>query len=138
MNDVFISYVQGQKIAEIMKEALEKRGLSVFIDKNLAMGASLVFSLNRAMKESRSYLLIIDKEFVTKQWTNLEVQAAFLEAMKQKKIFPLLVNEDAKKFWIEENPLFANFIGRVWGESSPEALAEEIMSIMKKAKTTYC
>lgn len=138
MNDVFISYVQGQKIAEIMKEALEKRGLSVFIDKNLAMGASLVFLLNRAMKESRSYLLIIDKEFVTKQWTNLEVQAAFLEAMKQKKIFPLLVNEDAKKFWIEENPLFANFIGRVWGESSPEALAEEIMSIMKKAKTTYC
>ena len=42
MHDVFISYVQGQKIAETMKAALEKRGLSVFIDKELAMGAPLV------------------------------------------------------------------------------------------------
>ena len=84
MHDVFISYVQGQKIAETMKAALEKRGLSVFIDKELAMGAPLVLSLNKAMKESRSYLLIIDKEFVTRQWTNAEAQAAFLEAMKQK------------------------------------------------------
>ena len=37
MHDVFISYVQGQKIAETMKAALEKRGLSVFIDKELAI-----------------------------------------------------------------------------------------------------
>ena len=130
MHDVFISYVQGQKIAETMKAALEKRGLSVFIDKELAMGAPLVLSLNKAMKESRSYLLIIDKEFVTRQWTNAEAQAAFLEAMKQKKLFPLLVDEDAKKFWIEENPLFANLIGSMWGESSSDVLAEEIMSIL--------
>ena len=50
--------------------------------------------------------------------------------MKQKKLFPLLVDEDAKKFWIEENPLFANLIGRMWGESSSDVLAEEIMSIL--------
>lgn len=131
MCDVFISYVQGQKIAETMKVELEKRGLSVFIDKELAMGAPLVLSLNRAMKESKSYLLIIDKEFVTRQWTNAEAQVAFLEAMKQKKLFPLLVDEEAKNFWIEENPLFANFIGRIWGESLPDALAEEIISVLK-------
>lgn len=131
MYDVFISYVQGQKIAETMKVVLEKRGLSVFIDKELAMGAPLVRSLNKAMKESRSYLLIIDKEFVTRQWTNVEAQAAFLEAMKQKKLFPLLVDVEAKEFWIEENPLFANFIGRIWGESLPDALADEIISVLK-------
>lgn len=131
MIDVFISYVQGQKIAETMKVALEKRGLSVFIDKELAMGAPLVLSLNKAMKEAKSYLLIIDKEFVTRQWTNVEAQAAFLEAMKQKKLFPLLVDEKAKKFWIEENPLFANFIGRIWGESLSDALAEEISGALK-------
>ena len=131
MYDVFISYVQGQKIAETMKEALEKRGLSVFIDENLAMGAPLVLSLNKAMKESKSYLLIIDKKFVTRQWTNTEAQAAFLEAMQQKKLFPLLVDGTAKKFWIKENPLFANFIGRMWGEASPDVLAEEIISALK-------
>ena len=131
MYDVFISYVQGQKIAEIMKTKLEEKGLSVFIDTELAMGGPLVMSLNRAMKESRSYLLIIDKKFVTKQWTNAEAQAAFLEAMKQKKLFPLLVDKSAQKFWIEENPLFANFIGRIWGELSPDELAEEIISILR-------
>ncbi len=58
MYDVFISYVHGQKIAKTMKEALEKRGLNVFVDTSLSMGDSLVMSINRAMKESKSYLLI--------------------------------------------------------------------------------
>ncbi len=131
MYDVFISYVHGQQIAETMKKALEKEGLKVFIDKSLSIGSSLVMSLNKALKESKSYLLIIDETFISSEWTKQEAQAAFLEAMKVKKLFPLLVDEKAKRFWIEENPLFANYLGRTWEESEPDLLAKEIMEILR-------
>ncbi len=130
MYDVFISYVHGQKIAKTMKEALEKRGLNVFVDTSLSMGDSLVMSINRAMKESKSYLLIIDNAFINGEWTKAETQAAFLEALKSKKLFPLLVDDNAKEFWIKENPLFANFLGRTWEGADSESLAEEMLSVL--------
>lgn len=131
MYDVFISYTHGQQIAESMKAALEKKGLRVFIDTALSIGSSLVLSINRAMKESKSFLLIIDKDFINSEWTKTETQAAFLEAMKTKRLFPLLVDKSAKQFWIEENPLYANFLGRTWEDSSPEMIAEEIVYVLK-------
>ena len=123
MYDVFISYVHGQKIAKTMKEALEKRGLNVFVDTSLSMGDSLVMSINRAMKESKSYLLIIDNAFINGEWTKAE-------ALKSKKLFPLLVDDNAKEFWIKENPLFANFLGRTWEGADSESLAEEMLSVL--------
>lgn len=130
MFDVFISYVHGQTIAETMRKSLEKEGLSTFIDSKLAMGAPLVESINQAMKVSRSFLLIIDEGFTVSDWTKAETQAAFLSAMASKKLFPLLVDEGAKRFWIEENPLYANYLARTWTDKSPEALAEEIKDVL--------
>lgn len=131
MYDVFISYVHGQGIADQMKKALEERGLQVFIDKKLSIGAPLVESIGRAMKQSRAYLLIIDEAFASGDWTKAEAQAAFLEAMRQKRLFPLLVDDRAKEFWVKENPLFENFLGRSWEESTPQALAEEIANVLE-------
>lgn len=130
MFDVFISYVHGQSIAEIMSKTLEAKGLTTFIDSKLSMGSPLVSSINQALKESRSYLLIIDEKFTTSDWTNTETQVAIMAAMRDKKVFPLLIDEKAKEFWVHENPLYANYLGRTWVESTPDTLAEEIKSIL--------
>jgi len=132
MFDVFISYVHGQSIAETMSKTLEAKGLTTFIDSKLSMGSPLVGSINRALKESRSFLLIIDEKFTTSDWTNIETQVAIMSALQDKKVFPLLIDEKAKEFWVHENPLYANYLGRTWTESTPEMLAEEIRSILRE------
>ena len=132
MFDVFISYVHGQSVAETMSKALEATGLTTFIDTKLAMGSPLVASINRALKESRSFLLIIDERFTTSDWTNIETQVAIMSAIQNKKVFPLLIDQKAKEFWVHENPLYANYLGRTWAESSPEELAKEITSILNE------
>lgn len=53
-----------------------------------------------------------------------------MEALKSKKLFPLLVDDNAKEFWIKENPLFANFLGRTWEGADSESLAEEMLSVL--------
>lgn len=63
-------------------------------------------------------------------WTNTETQVAIMAAMRDKKVFPLLIDEKAKEFWVHENPLYANYLGRTWVESTPDTLAEEIKSIL--------
>ena len=128
--DVFISYIHGQAIANKMKNALERLGLSVFIDTNLSMGSPLVASINAALKEAKSYLLIIDKDFITHQWTQAETQASFLEAMNSKRLFPLLVDNEARDYWVSQNPLYANILGRIWNELNVESLASEIYNVI--------
>lgn len=131
MYDVFISYVHGQPIAHAMETALKSRGLIPFIDTQLSIGTPLVSALNHALREAKSYLLIIDKSFVKSDWANAESQTAFLQALKSKRLFPLVIDDEAKKFWFEDNPLYSNYLARVWSESTPEILAEEIHSVLK-------
>lgn len=128
MYDVFISYATGQVIANQMRNILEDKGCKVFIDKILHVGDSLVDSINNALRDAKSYLLVIDKDFIKSAWANQEAKAAFLMALKNRRIFPLLVDDEAKKYWIEENPLYADYLGRIWNETNANELADEIVN----------
>lgn len=133
MTDVFISYVHEQKIiAEEMKEALEKLGCEVFIDTKLKTGDSLVDSLNDALKNSKSYLLVVDKKFLESAWTQQETKAAFISAMGNKKFFPLWADDEVKDIWLKEKPLYSDFIGVSWESTNAEQLADDIVSQLNK------
>ena len=132
MFDVFISYVHGQDIASMMKNALEKKGCNVFIDKYIHIGDSLVKSINNALAKSKSYLLVIDKEYTDSAWTKQELDAAFSMALKDRRLLPLFIDDDAKRFWIDDNPLFSVINGRCWSETNAEDLSNEIIELLKK------
>jgi hypothetical protein len=99
-NDVFLSYrrADGNQIAHVLRQALERRGYSVFLDVTTMRSGPFDKLLERAIKKTSDFVpLLTDKAVAVKErddWFFEEVKLAF---QHRKRICPLVVHESALK-----------------------------------------
>ena len=75
---VFISHASEIKKDFVLplEQDLQQLGCSVFVDQTaIAYGDSFVTSINKGLSEADVIIVVFDKNFLKKKWTNAEIQA---------------------------------------------------------------
>jgi len=99
MSDVFISYRSDHDsvIAERLTRELKRRGLSAFMDREIAAGAEFSSASREALSSSSAVVVLLSSETGNDRWVRDEVNTA-LEGRKN--VIPVLLGPGAKNNWI--------------------------------------
>lgn len=91
--DVFISYaLSDSEIARGIAAALRTRGLKVWTNEEISAGDRWDVKVQRALEESRSFVLLVSQDYVDGTWTAIELGAALNASRRQgKRLVPVLV-----------------------------------------------
>lgn len=90
--DVFLSYsFQDRDWVSVFSEALKDAGLTTWFDAaNISLGDSLVAQIQRALRESKTLIMILSPNSLESTWTFFELGAAVAD---DKRIIPVLTQE---------------------------------------------
>uniref|UniRef100_UPI004055A306 toll/interleukin-1 receptor domain-containing protein n=1 Tax=Candidatus Electronema sp. TaxID=2698783 RepID=UPI004055A306 len=103
IHDAFISYaVEDNDFAAKIAHTLQANGLSVwFAPLNLTVGDKLLDSIEKGLKNSRSGILVLTKQYLNKKWTSHEMDILIRQHVESGKlILPIWLGVDKKQ--IEE------------------------------------
>jgi hypothetical protein len=79
--DVFISYSQqDESSARKLAEALKSKGFSAWTDTEIRPGKKWADQIEKALRQSKVFLLLISPDFLTSSWTNFELGVALSRA----------------------------------------------------------
>jgi len=98
--DVFISHASEDKddVARPLAKALDEMGLRVWFDEfTLRAGDSLTKSINYGLQNSKYGIVIISDSFLTKKWTQRELNGLFAKEEEVKVIIPVWHGVTEKK-----------------------------------------
>ena len=98
--DVFISYSNKDKsIARKLAEALKTKGISAWTDTQITAGKDWSSQIEKALQQSKIFLLLLSPDFLTSQWTNFELGVALGKAATSSDthIIPLTIRGVNKK-----------------------------------------
>ena len=98
--DVFISYShQDESSARKLAEALESKGLSAWTNTEIRPGKKWAEQIEKALKQSKVFLLLISPDFLASRWTNFELGVALSRAAlsPDTHIIPLAIKHVNKK-----------------------------------------
>jgi len=105
IKDVFISHASEDKalLALPLYKSLQNKNLTVWIDKeDINQSDSLFYKINKGLKDTENYIVIISPSFIKNNWTEKELNAIYTQhTEKNKKIFIILHNLNIEKFKTE-------------------------------------
>lgn len=90
--DAFLSYAsENEKLANEIVGGLKSKGFNIwYAPLNLSVGDKLLDSLEEGMKISSNSILLISKEYLSKPWTNFEMDIIMRNHIERgKKVLPL-------------------------------------------------
>lgn len=95
--DAFISYAhQDSEFVRRLSDRLMENGFTIFFaERDIAAGAELAESLNRAVVDAKYVLVIMSQAYFRSRWAKMEWQLALNEEVNQPKpkVIPLLIED---------------------------------------------
>jgi len=134
--DVFLCHASEDKadIVRPIARALETEHLTYWLDEaQISWGESLVGRVNDGLRHSRAVLVVLSRNFMTKNWPPKELEAALHMEISGKnvKVLPLLVGaEKEREAILQRNPLLAAKRHLVW-DGQPLTVVSELRGAMR-------
>ncbi|MCU1634338.1 MAG: hypothetical protein JWM61_2990 [Micrococcaceae bacterium] len=135
--DVFLSHASEDKadVALPLAEALERRGVTVWLDKaELRIGDSLRRRIDRGIRSSRFATIILSESYFSKGWPQYELDGIVtLTVGGQQNLLPIWHNID-RDFVLERSPSLADKFARSTSDTEIDEVAEEIAQLVLEAR----
>jgi hypothetical protein len=133
MQDLFISHANADKQRYVtpLAEALKTRDVSYYLDNESSKwGDSFVANINDWFKNSRYTLVCLSQNFLSRQWTNTELEVALAERNEpaRKKLLPLILNSKGEIF--EALPIIKTLIYREF-DAGVNSIADDLAQLVK-------
>lgn len=132
--DVFISHASEDKedVVRPLAEALRNGGLVVWFDEfELKIGDSLRRKIDSGLARSRFGIVVLSKSFLTKGWTNYELDGLVTRAVSGEQVLLPIWHNITKKEVMQYSPSLADKLARSTATHTVEEIAEEIIEVVK-------
>lgn len=132
-HDVFISHASEDKddIVRPLANALIGKGLDVWYDEfTLRIGDSLRQKIDRGLASSRVGLVILSPYFISKGWTNYELDGIITRTISGEQILLPIWHNITKQQVIEFSPSLADKVARSTAVHTVEEIASEIANLL--------
>lgn len=132
--DVFISHASEDKdaIVRALANALEAEGLKVWYDEfTLRIGDSLRQKIDRGLATSRVGLVVLSPSFISKGWTNYELDGIVTRTVSGEQILLPIWHNITKQEVIDFSPSLADKVARSTATHTVEEIAEEIADLLR-------
>jgi hypothetical protein len=133
-HDVFISHASEDKdeIVRPLANALITEGLSVWYDEfSLKIGDSLRRKIDQGLSKSRVGLVVLSPSFISKGWTNYELDGIMTKAVSGEQILLPIWHQITKQEVINYSPSLADKLARSTAIHTVEEIAKEIADLLK-------
>lgn len=124
--DYFFSHTSEDRarvVLPLVKE-LDKLSIRYFIDiQQIPIGRSLFQSLSDGLRQSAFFIAIISENYLRKEWTVAELNAAFIRQVRSRKdfILPILVGTEQQQVYIiEQIQLIGDLRHLIWQDNAAE------------------
>jgi hypothetical protein len=131
--DVFISHASEDKddFVRSLAEALVAHGLTVWYDEfALRIGDSLRQKIDKGLARSRVGLVVLSPAFVSKGWTNYELDGIVTRAVSGEQLLLPIWHNITKQQVIDFSPSLADKLARSTATHTVEDIAHEIASLL--------
>ena len=132
--DVFISHASEDKdsIVRALADALVAEDLSVWYDEfELRIGDSLRRKIDLGLAKSRVGLVVLSQSFMSKGWTNYELDGIVTRSVTGEQILLPIWHEVTKSEVVAFSPSIADKVARSTATHTVEEIAEEIAGLLK-------
>ncbi|TBR57725.1 molecular chaperone Tir [Westiellopsis prolifica IICB1] len=132
--DVFISHASEDKegIVTPLAKALKNEGLRVWYDEfELKIGDSLRRKIDRGLANSRVGLVVLSQSFISKGWTNYELDGIVTRTITGEQILLPIWHKISKQEVIEFSPSLADKVARSTATHTVEEIASEIAELIR-------
>ena len=132
--DVFISHASEDKdeVVRPLAVALKNAGLKVWYDEfELKIGHSLRRKIDEGLVKSRFGIVVLSKSFLSKGWTNYELDGLVTKAVTGDQILLPIWHKISKQEVIDYSPSLADKLARNTAMHTVEEIAQEIESVIR-------
>ncbi len=133
-HDVFISHASEDKddIVRPLANALLSKGLDVWYDEfTLRIGDSLRQKIDRGLASSRVGLVVLSPAFISKGWTNYELDGIVTRAVSGEQILLPIWHNITKQQVIDYSSSLADKVARSTATHTVEEIAAEIAGLLE-------
>lgn len=137
--DVFISHASEDKdeVVRPLANALQAGGLKVWYDEfELKIGDSLRRKIDQGLAKSRFGIVVLSQSFLTKGWTNYELDGLVTRAVTGEQIILPIWHNISKREVIEYSPSLADKVARSTATHTVEEIANEIKELISKYRAS--
>ena len=134
-HDVFISHASEDKdeIVRSLANALVSNGLNVWYDEfSLRIGDSLRQKIDRGLATSRVGLVVLSPSFISKGWTNYELDGIVTKAVSGEQILLPIWHNITKQQVVDFSPSLADKVARSTATHTAEEIAREIAELLNE------
>jgi len=134
-HDVFISHASEDKdeIVRSLANALVSHGLNVWYDEfSLRIGDSLRQKIDRGLATSRVGLVVLSPLFISKGWTNYELDGIVTRAVSGEQILLPIWHNITKQQVVDFSPSLADKVARSTATHTVEEIAKEIAELLNE------
>lgn len=131
--DVFISHASEDKdtIVRSLATELMARGLKVWYDEfTLRIGDSLRQKIDRGLAGSRVGLVVLSRSFVSKGWSNYELDGIVTRTVSGEQILLPIWHKITKQEVFDFSPSLADEVARSTGTHTVQEIATEIAELL--------
>ena len=132
--DVFISHASEDKdsIVRSLANELMAQGLKVWYDEfTLRIGDSLRQKIDRGLAKSRVGLVVLSPSFVSKGWTNYELDGIVTRTVSGEQILLPIWHNITKQKVIDFSPSLADKVARSTATHTVQEIAAEIAELLR-------
>lgn len=131
----FISHASEDKdsIVRSLAEALQGKGLEVWYDEfTLRIGDSLRRKIDAGLARSRVGLVVISPSFISKGWTNYELDGIVTRSVSGEQILLPIWHEITKQQVMDFSPSLADKVARSTAMHTVDEIAQEIYGLLRE------
>jgi hypothetical protein len=132
--DVFISHASEDKetIVRSLVSELVSQGLQVWYDEfTLRIGDSLRQKIDKGLARSRVGLVVLSSSFITKGWTNYELDGIVTRAVSGEQLLLPIWHNITKQEVINFSPSLADKVARSTSTHTVQEIAAEIADLLR-------
>jgi len=133
-HDIFISHASEDKdeIVRSLANALSGCGLNVWYDEfSLRIGDSLRQKIDRGLVNSRVGLVVLSPAFISKGWTNYELDGIVTRSVSGEQILLPIWHNLTKQQVVDFSPSLADKVARSTATHTVEEIAQEIAELIR-------
>jgi hypothetical protein len=134
-HDVFISHASEDKdeIVRSLANALVSHNLIVWYDEfSLRIGDSLRQKIDKGLATSRVGLVVLSPSFISKGWTNYELDGIVTRAVSGEQILLPIWHDITKQQVVDFSPSLADKVARSTATHTVDEIAAEIAELLKE------
>jgi TIR domain len=132
--DIFLCHAHLDKVTHVrpLVTALGMRGVSCWVDEaELLPGVSLIDSINDGLATARFVLVMITENFLQKNWTQRELNAALSREIRTGSVVVIPVLAADHDAYVERYPLLEDKIYLSWADGV-DSLADRISALFSR------